>query len=67
LTGTVPLYTMAESFQGGKFFLNLDEKLLPGEYLVSPDRKSKAVLQADGNFVVRASRLAIFVGHCKLS
>jgi hypothetical protein len=44
---------MPEIFNGGKIFLKLDEKLHPGDYLVSPDRKSKAVLQEDGNFVVR--------------
>eukprot|EP00884_Botryococcus_braunii_P003207 jgi/Botrbrau1/12888/Bobra.0299s0008.1 len=43
---------MPETFEGGKSFLKLDEKLHPGDYLVSPDRKSKAVLQDDGNFVV---------------
>lgn len=45
---------MVEIFEGGRNVLNLDVKLLPGDYLVSTDRKSKAVLQDDGNFVVRA-------------
>ncbi len=47
---------MPEIFEGGKVFLKLDEKLHPGDYLVSPDRKSKAILQDDGNFVVRDLR-----------
>lgn len=51
--GVVVQGEMVEIFEGGRNVLNLDVKLLPGDYLVSTDRKSKAVLQEDGNFVVR--------------
>lgn len=40
------------TFEGGKHLLGVGDTLLPGEYLVSPDRTARALLQDDGNLVV---------------
>lgn len=39
-------------YEGGKPLLGVGDKLLPGEFLVSPGKTARALLQTDGNFVV---------------
>jgi hypothetical protein len=40
------------TYEGGKHLLGVGDVLLAGDFLVSPDRTARAILQDDGNFVV---------------